>query len=77
MSQLLGKARAGTAAVVFSILACSCRKEPDVSERLGGPPPAGAIGQKDPRWKGIPEEYGDEKGAIFSKKKYSRPGGGK
>ena len=62
-------ARLGPVAVVFPLLVCSCDKEPP--RKLGEPPP-GAIGQNDPRWKGIPEEVGNEKG-IFSKKIYRKP----
>lgn len=76
MSLFFSIRRFGCIAPLFVLFACSCSKQPDVSARLGGSPP-GAIGQNDPRWKGIPEEYGDERGAIFSKKKYVKPGAGK
>jgi hypothetical protein len=49
------------------IFACG-REEPRRNPADLDPP--GVITHKDPRWKGIPEEVGDEKGATFSKKVY-------
>src|SRR5262249_48905798 len=62
-------ARLGLPAILLPLCICSCSEEPP--RKLGDPPP-GAIGQNDPRWRGIPDEVGNEKG-IFHKKIYRKP----
>ena len=71
MQRLLKSLCLGCLAVMVPILASACSEKP---QRTGGDAsPPGAIGQKDPRWKGIPEEEGDERG-IMRKKVYVKPG---
>lgn len=73
MRQFWTRTRPGLMALLFPLLVCACSRELDPKDRLGTPAPPGVIGQNDPRWKGIPEESGDEKGGILSKKVYRKP----
>ena len=60
----------GLATVGVALFVGACSKE--TSRKDMGAPPPGAIGQNDPRWRGIPEETGDEKG-IMTKKVFVKP----
>jgi hypothetical protein len=69
--RFLLRARPGLAVIVFPVFVCSCSKERPAPVKHDAPP--GVIGQKDPRWKGIPEEVSDGKGS-YTKKIYHKPG---
>ena len=59
----------GLLAGVLALFVGACGQEEPRRNPADLDPP-GVITHKDPRWKGIPEEIGDEKGAMFSKKIY-------
>ena len=68
MQRFLTRVCLGAATVAVPLSMCSCRDEPE--RKLGDAPP-GAIGMNDPRWKGVPEEVGNERG-MMNKKIYRK-----
>jgi hypothetical protein len=56
--------------VLLTLFVSACGWEEPPRRNPADLDPPGVITHKDPRWRGIPEEVGDEKGAIFSKKIY-------
>jgi hypothetical protein len=69
MRQLWLRTGTGLMALVLPLFVLACGKEEPRRNPADLDPP-GVITHKDPRWKGIPEEVGDEKGGQFNKKIY-------
>jgi hypothetical protein len=68
MRRLWLRAGVGLLAATLPVFVCGCGKQepPRKVEH-----PTGVIDERDPRWKGIPEEIGDERG-IMTKKIYPK-----